>query len=74
MTQTSFVLYWGMNKFSFTIKDEEYTWNLDTESYISFMIELQNTLRDCGQIKEDASIAILSPSARKILDWAGECY
>ena len=74
MTQVFFVLHCGMKKFSFTIQDEEYTWSLDTEDYIGFMLELQSTLRDLGQIKEDASIAVLSPSAKQILDWAGESY
>jgi hypothetical protein len=61
-------------KFSFTIEDDENIYSLNTENYFNFIVELQDTLHDIGQIKEDASIAILSPSARKILDWAGECY
>jgi len=61
-------------KFSFTIEDDENIYSLNTENYFNFIVELQDTLHDCGQIKEDASIAILSPSARKILDWAGESY
>lgn len=61
-------------KFSFTIEDDKNIYSLETENYFNFMIELQNTLRECGEIQEDASIAVLSPSSRKILDWAGECY
>ena len=63
-----------MNKFYFKIENDEYTWTLETEDYINFMMELQSTLRKIGQIQEDASVAVLSPSSRKILDWAGECY
>lgn len=63
-----------MNKFSFKIENDEYTWDFETENYINFMIELQSTLREIGQIQEDASVAVLSPSSRQILDWAGECY
>jgi hypothetical protein len=68
------MLHCGMKKFSFTIEYDENTWTLETEGYINFMMELQSTLRDIGQIKEDATIAVLSPSSRQILDWAGECY
>lgn len=61
-------------KFSFTIEDDENIYSLETENYFNFMTELQDTLRECGEIKEDASIAVLSPNSRQILDWAGECY
>jgi len=74
LTQVFFVLYWGMKKFSFIIEDDENTWTFETEDYINFMIGLQSSLRDIGQIQEDASVAVLSPSSRQILDWAGECY
>lgn len=73
MTQVFFVLHCGM-KFSFTIEDDENIYSLNTENYFNFIVELQDTLHDIGQIEKDASIAVLSPSAKQILDWAGESY
>jgi hypothetical protein len=62
-----------MKKFSFTIEDDENTWTLETKSFPNFLWELEDVLKEIGELdKEDTlEISNLSSEEKKILHLAG---
>jgi hypothetical protein len=62
-----------MKKFSFTIEDDEYIWDFETKSFPNFLWELEDILKEIGELdKEDTlEISSLSSEEKKILHLAG---
>lgn len=73
LTKVFFVLHCGMNKFSFKIENDEYTWDFETKSFPNFLWELEDALKEIGELdKEDTlEISSLSSEEKKILHLAG---
>lgn len=62
-----------MNKFYFKIENDEYTWDFETKSFPNFLWELEDVLKEIGELdKEDTlEISSLSSEEKKILHLAG---
>lgn len=61
------------NTLSFKIVTEEFTYELETHCLSNFLSELEETLKEIGELDEEDSLEIssLSPEEEKILQLAG---
>lgn len=61
------------NTLSFKIETEKFTFELETHCLSNFLSELEETLKEIGELDEEDSLEIssLSPEEKKILQLAG---